>query len=47
MRILELMDEVLLSCLVRLAGQVERADTSFQAAVMIKHLIQHGTKRID
>ncbi|XP_060114822.1 uncharacterized protein LOC132586740 isoform X2 [Heteronotia binoei] len=40
--ILELMDEQLLSCLVRLAGQVEKTEPSFQAAVLIKHLIQHG-----
>ncbi|XP_077207900.1 uncharacterized protein LOC143844525 isoform X2 [Paroedura picta] len=41
-RILELMDELLLSCLVRLAGQVEQTEPSFHAAVMIKHLIEHG-----
>ncbi|XP_054834955.1 uncharacterized protein LOC129329283 isoform X3 [Eublepharis macularius] len=41
LRILELMDEPLLSCLVRLAGQVEQTEPSFQAAIVIKHLIQH------
>nr|XP_056708474.1 uncharacterized protein LOC130480076 [Euleptes europaea] len=41
-RILELMDDLLLSRLLRLAGQVEQMEPSFQAAVMIKHLIQQG-----
>ncbi|XP_048363627.1 vacuolar protein 8-like isoform X2 [Sphaerodactylus townsendi] len=42
LRILELTDELLLSCLLRLAGQVEQTEPSFQTAIMIKHLIQHG-----
>ncbi|XP_053138858.1 uncharacterized protein LOC128339268 [Hemicordylus capensis] len=38
---LELMDGPLMSCLVRLADQVEQTEPSFQAAFMIKHMLQH------
>ncbi|XP_062981513.1 uncharacterized protein LOC134398194 [Elgaria multicarinata webbii] len=40
-RMLELMDEPLIDSLVRLAGQVEQTEPSFQAAFMIRHIIQH------
>ncbi|XP_044272853.1 vacuolar protein 8-like [Varanus komodoensis] len=39
--VLELMDEPLIGSLVRLAGQVEQTEPSFQAAFMIKHISQH------
>lgn len=42
-RILELIDEPLISCLVRLAGQEEKTEPAFQAAFIIRHIIQHGT----
>ncbi|KAM8809258.1 uncharacterized protein ACNFOS_000684 [Eudromia elegans] len=41
-RMVAWLDEPVLSCLVRLAGQQDRAETSFQAASIIQHLIGHG-----
>ncbi|XP_072852477.2 uncharacterized protein LOC110082664 isoform X2 [Pogona vitticeps] len=40
--ILELIDEPLIDILLRLAGQVEQTETSFQTAFIIKCIIQHG-----
>ncbi|XP_061479936.1 uncharacterized protein LOC133383369 [Rhineura floridana] len=40
MRMLELIDEPMISSLVTLAGQVEQIEPSFQAAFVIKHIIQ-------
>lgn len=36
------MDEPLTKCLVRLAGQLEHTEPSFQAASIIQHVIGHG-----
>uniref|UniRef100_A0A8D0H5J3 Vacuolar protein 8 n=1 Tax=Sphenodon punctatus TaxID=8508 RepID=A0A8D0H5J3_SPHPU len=41
LHLLDWMDESLMSCLVRLAGQMERAEPSFQAASIIKHMLAH------
>ncbi|XP_066478843.1 uncharacterized protein [Tiliqua scincoides] len=40
-RMLELIDEPLISCLVRLADQAEQTESAFQAAFIIRHVIQH------
>ncbi|KAJ6660073.1 hypothetical protein lerEdw1_017999 [Lerista edwardsae] len=40
-RMLELIDEPLISCLVRLADQEEKTEPAFQAAFIIRHIIQH------
>lgn len=36
------MDEPLTKCLVRLAGQLEHTEASFQAASIIQHMTGHG-----
>uniref|UniRef100_A0A8C3GDE6 Vacuolar protein 8 n=1 Tax=Cairina moschata TaxID=8855 RepID=A0A8C3GDE6_CAIMO len=41
LRMVQRMDEPLTKCLVRLAGQVEHTEPSFQAASIIQHMIDH------
>lgn len=41
-QMLELIDEPLISCLVRLADRAEQTELAFQAAFIIRHIIQHG-----
>ncbi|KAM6406218.1 uncharacterized protein J5M81_002989 isoform 3-T3 [Pluvialis apricaria] len=41
LRMVQWMDEPLTKCLVRLAGQLEHTEASFQAASIIQHLIGH------
>lgn len=40
---LELVDDSVVCSLATLAGQVEQAELSFHAALVIKHLLQHST----
>lgn len=40
-QMLELIDEPLISCLVRLADRAEQTELAFQAAFIIRHIIQH------
>lgn len=42
LRMVQRMDEPLTKRLVRLAGQVEHTEPSFQAASIIQHMIDHG-----
>ncbi|KFV10825.1 hypothetical protein N339_05291, partial [Pterocles gutturalis] len=42
LRMVQWMDEPLTKCLVRLAGQLEHTQPSFQAASIIQHMIGHG-----
>ncbi|KFV10417.1 hypothetical protein N340_14230, partial [Tauraco erythrolophus] len=41
LRMVQWMDEPLTKCLVRLAGQLEHTEASFQAASIIQHMIGH------
>ncbi|KFQ80473.1 hypothetical protein N335_02604, partial [Phaethon lepturus] len=41
LRMVEWMDEPLTKCLVRLAGQLEHIEPSFQAASIIQHMLGH------
>ncbi|KFO92835.1 hypothetical protein N320_01484, partial [Buceros rhinoceros silvestris] len=46
LRMVQCMDEPLTKCLVRLAGQLEHTEPSFQAASIIQHMIGHEKKML-